>query len=112
MKKTLALLLGLCLSCSAAETGIASHYSTKDGHKTASGQKLSNTKLTAAHRTLKFGTKVKITNLKTRKSIVVIINDRGPFKKNRIIDVTPAAAKALGFFKSGLAKVTVEIIKK
>ena len=112
MKKALVLLLGFCFSCSAAETGIASHYSTKTGHKTASGQKLSNNKLTAAHRTLKFGTKVKVTNIKTKKSVVVTINDRGPFKRGRIIDVTPAAAKALGFFKGGLARVTIEVIRK
>ena len=90
-----------------AESGIASIYSTESGTGTASGQKLNPSALTAAHKTLPFGTKVRVTNHKNGKTIVVTINDRGPFVRGRIIDLTPAGARALGF--SGLAPVTVEI---
>jgi len=85
--------------------GIASVYSTESGSGTASGEKLNPGALTAAHRTLPFGTKVKVTNKKNGNSVVVRINDRGPFVRGRIIDVTPAAAKALGF--NGLTQVTL-----
>jgi rare lipoprotein A len=91
----------------AAETGIASIYSTESGTGTASGQKLNPNALTAAHKKLPFGTKVRVTNHKNGKSVVVTINDRGPFIRGRIIDLTPAGAQALGF--SGLTPVTVEI---
>lgn len=91
----------------AAESGIASIYSTESGTGTASGQKLNPNALTAAHKKLPFGTKVRVTNHKNGKSIVVTINDRGPFIRGRIIDLTPAGARALGF--SGLTPVTVEI---
>jgi len=86
--------------------GVASVYSTESGGKTASGQKLNPQALTAAHRTLPFGTKVKVTNKRNGQSVVVTINDRGPFVRSRVIDVTPAAARVLGF--SGLAQVTVD----
>jgi rare lipoprotein A len=86
--------------------GVASVYSTESGGKTASGQKLNPQALTAAHRTLPFGTKVTVTNKHNGHSVVVTINDRGPFVRGRVIDVTPAAARVLGF--SGLAQVTVD----
>ena len=86
--------------------GVASVYSTESGGKTASRQKLNPQALTAAHRTLPFGTKVKVTNKHNGHSVVVTINDRGPFVRGRVIDVTPAAARVLGF--SGLAQVTVD----
>jgi rare lipoprotein A len=86
--------------------GVASVYSTESGSKTASGQKLNPQALTAAHRTLPFGTKVTVTNKHNGHSVVVTINDRGPFVRGRVIDVTPAAARVLGF--SGLAQVTVD----
>jgi rare lipoprotein A len=89
-----------------SETGIASVYSTESGSRTASGERLNPAALTAAHRTLPFGTKVRVTNKKNGRSVVVTINDRGPFIRGRIIDLTPAGARALGF--SGLAQVTVE----
>ena len=88
-------------------SGIASVYSTKSGSGTASGQKLNPGALTAAHRTLPFGTKVTVTNKRNGRSVVVTINDRGPFVKGRIIDLTPAAASALGF--SGVAQVALDI---
>ncbi|HZN31992.1 MAG TPA: septal ring lytic transglycosylase RlpA family protein [Xanthobacteraceae bacterium] len=90
-----------------SESGIASVYSTESGSGTASGQKLDPGALTAAHRTLPFGTKVRVTNKKNGHSVVVTINDRGPFVSGRVIDVTPAGARALGF--SGLTQVTLNV---
>jgi rare lipoprotein A len=87
-----------------AQSGIASIYAYS-GEKTASGQRAHPGGLTAAHRTLPFGTKVKVTNKRNGRSVTVRINDRGPFVRGRIIDLTPAAAKVLGF--SGLAPVEV-----
>jgi rare lipoprotein A len=88
-----------------AESGIASVYSYESG-PTASGERANPHRLTAAHRTFPFGTWVKVTNKKNGRSVRVRINDRGPFKRGRVIDVTPAAAKELGF--SGLAAVSLE----
>ena len=88
------------------QIGIASIYSTDSGSKTASGVRLNPDALTAAHRSLPFGSKVRVINHKNGRSVVVTINDRGPFVRGRIIDLTPAAAQALGI--SGLASVTVE----
>ena len=87
-----------------AESGIASVYGYA-GEKTASGERANPRGLTAAHRTLPFGTRVQVTNKRNGKSVMVRINDRGPFIRGRIIDLTPAAANALGF--SGLAPVTI-----
>ena len=89
------------------QTGVASVYSTESGTGTASGEKLNPEGLTAAHRTLPFGTKVRVTNKSNGRSVVVTINDRGPFVAGRVIDVMPAAARVLGF--SGLAKVTLDV---
>jgi len=89
----------------ADQAGLASVYSHESGSGTASGQKLNREALTAAHRTLPFGSKVKVTNKRNGRSVVVTINDRGPFVRGRVIDVTPAAAQALGFF--GLTQVTL-----
>ena len=88
-----------------AQSGIASIYS---GGRTANGERCVASGMTAAHRTLPFGTRVLVTNRRTGRSVVVRINDRGPFVRGRIIDVTPAAARALGF--SGLAPVTVAVV--
>ena len=89
----------------ADQTGVASVYSTESGSKTASGEKLNPEALIAAHRTLPFGTKAKVRNKRNGQSVDVIIKDRGPFVRGRIIDLSPAAARELGF--SGLADVTV-----
>jgi len=89
-----------------AESGIASVYAYS-GSKTASGERANPTGLTAAHRTLAFGTHVRVTNRRNGRSVTVRINDRGPFVRGRVIDVTPAAAHALGF--SGLARVKVDL---
>jgi peptidoglycan lytic transglycosylase len=95
----------ICGSLSAmAQSGIASVYAYSGG-KTASGEKAHPGRLTAAHRTLPFGTKVTVTNKRSGRSVTVRINDRGPFVRGRIIDLTPAAAHALGF--SDLAPVEV-----
>ena len=86
-----------------AQSGMASIYS---GGRTANGERAAAGGLTAAHRTLPFGTQVRVTNRANGRSVVVRINDRGPFVRGRIIDLTPAGARALGF--SGIARVEVE----
>jgi rare lipoprotein A len=90
-----------------AETGIASVYGYK-GSRTASGERAHPGGLTAAHRTLRFGTKVQVTNKRNGRTVTVRINDRGPFVRGRVIDLTPTAANALGF--SGLAPVTLAVL--
>ena len=87
-----------------AESGVASIYAYA-GEKTASGERANPRALTAAHRSLPFGTTVKVTNKRNGRTVLVRINDRGPFVRGRIIDLTPAAAQRLGF--DGLAPVTV-----
>ena len=90
-----------------AEGGVASVYSTHEGTRTASGVRLDDNALTAAHRSLPFGSKVRVTNNKNGQSVVVTITDRGPFVAGRVIDLTSAGARALGF--SGLAPVTLGV---
>jgi rare lipoprotein A len=103
-------ILAVCLLClpftgtAIAESGIASVYAYRGG-KTASGERVNPSALTAAHRTLPFGTSVEVINRRNGKSVTVRINDRGPFVRGRVIDLTPAGARALGF--SGLAPVTI-----
>ena len=89
-------------------TGLASYY--KSGKLTANGEAYNPHGLTAAHRTLPFGTRVAVTNLKTGKTVVVRINDRGPFIKGRVIDLSLGAAKIVGLTKSGVAKVKVVVL--
>lgn len=90
-----------------AESGIASHYSTRElGTRTASGRALHDGALTAAHKRLPFGSRVRVTNHANGRSVVVTITDRGPYVRGRVIDLTTAAARALGF--SGLARVSVQ----
>ena len=89
------------------QSGVASVYSTSSGSRTSTGARLNPGALTAAHRSLPFGTKVRVTNKINGRSVVVIINDRGPFVHRRVIDLTPAAAHALGF--SGLAPVNLHV---
>jgi rare lipoprotein A len=98
---------GLNDSMSFAQSGVASVYA-HNGGRTASGERALPGALTAAHRTLPFGTLVSVTNRRNGRSVVVRINDRGPFLRGRIIDLTPAAAHAIGM--SGLAPVTIEIL--
>jgi rare lipoprotein A len=94
--------------------GKAVFYGDKwHGRKTASGERFSQRKMTAAHRSLPFGTRVRVTNLSNGRSVVVKINDRGPFgrDRSRIIDLSKAAAKSLDFIDSGWARVRVEVLK-
>lgn len=93
------------------QKGRASYYSIPfHGRKTANGEIFNMKALTAAHQTLPFNSLVKVTNIKTKKSIVVRINDRGPFYKNRIIDLSHSAAKALNFLHQGTILVKLEVI--
>lgn len=96
------------------EVGKASWYSvrTNRGTRTASGQKLSDKGMTAAHKTLPMGTKVRVTNLNNKKSEIVTINDRGPYIKGRIIDVSIGVAEKLGFVRNGVVPTKVEVLKK
>jgi rare lipoprotein A len=93
------------------ETGLAAVYSDRlNGHKTASGERYDRNKLTAAHKTLPFGTRVKVMNTRNGKSVEVVINDRGPREANRILDLSPAAAHALGIPRKGIAEVKLGVI--
>jgi rare lipoprotein A (peptidoglycan hydrolase) len=89
--------------------GIASYY--WQGQMTASGEVFDKRAMTAAHKTLPFGTKVKVTNLNNGKSAIVRINDRGPFKPGRVIDVSEAAAEVLSMTTRGLAPVRVDVVR-
>ncbi len=94
------------------EKGIASYYAKKfNGRRCSSGEIFKNDSLTAAHKTLKFGTIIKVTNLKNDSVIIVRVNDRLPKNSKRCLDVTLKAAKQLNFVKSGLVKVKIEILK-
>ncbi|HEY6633518.1 MAG TPA: septal ring lytic transglycosylase RlpA family protein [Rhizobiaceae bacterium] len=86
-----------------AQCGSASWYALYS--QTASGERMNPADLTAAHRTLPFGTKLKVTNQKNGKTVIVRINDRGPFIKGRVIDLSKAAANRLGFISSGVANI-------
>jgi rare lipoprotein A len=100
-------------TCSFAQTqtGKASFYADKfEGSLTASGEKYKHNKLTAAHKSLPFGTKIKVTNLANNQTVEVIINDRGPYVEGRIIDLSKSAAEILGFVNQGLADVQIEVL--
>jgi len=106
-------LFGLISSFAQAQnqTGKASFYADKfEGRPTASGEKYKHSKLTAAHKTLPFGTKVRVTNQANKKTVEVVINDRGPYVDGRIIDLSKSAAEKLDFISQGLADVTVEVL--
>lgn len=94
--------------------GKASWYEikTNGGTATASGERLNDYAMTAAHKTLPMGTKVRVTNVNNGKSVVVRINDRGPYIKGRIIDVTKGAAQKLDFIKNGVVHCVVEVLHK
>ncbi|MDF2799608.1 MAG: Rare lipoprotein [Devosia sp.] len=92
-------------------TGVASWYGPGfHGRTTANGEKYNMHQLTAAHKSLKFGTKVRVTNKKNGKSVIVRINDRGPYVGSRIIDLSKSAAEVIGMIGPGTASVTVEIL--
>ncbi len=93
------------------KTIFSTYYAKKfEGRKTSSGERYRSAKFTAAHRTLPFGTIVKVKNIRTGKIIEVRINDRGPFSKKFSLDISQAAAKALGIYKLGYAKVEIAYV--
>jgi rare lipoprotein A len=90
-------------------TGLASYYGAElSGNRTASGERFDPNAMTAAHRTLSFGTRVAVTNLANGQEVIVRVNDRGPWSKSRIMDLSYAAAKQIGMHRSGTAKVKLE----
>lgn len=92
-----------------SSVGTASFYHRSfEGRRTASGERYDRHRMTAAHRTLPFGSRVRVTNLENGLSVVVEVNDRGPFRKGRVIDVSEEAARELGFYRAGTARVRVE----
>jgi rare lipoprotein A len=94
------------------QRGMGSWYGRAlQGRKTASGERFDRHKLTAAHRKLPFGTRVRVTNTRNGKAVIVRINDRGPFGGHRIIDVSEAAAKRLGMIAAGVVPVTIEVVR-
>ncbi len=105
-------LLPLLLYAESFQTGYASWYGGKfQGRKTANGEIFDTNKYTAAHKTLPFDTILKVVNLENGKTVVVRINDRGPFVKNRIIDLSYAAANDLDMINTGTAKVRIQVIE-
>lgn len=95
------------------ETGLASFYARHfEGEPTASGELYDGDRLTAAHRTLPFGTRVRVTNLENDRSVSVVINDRGPFVRGRVIDLSRRAARELDFIGRGLTRVRVEVLPR
>ena len=101
--------LAVCLGQN--QSGKASFYADKfEGRPTASGEKYKHSKLTAAHKTLPFGTRVLVTNVANQQSVEVTINDRGPYAEGRIIDLSKSAAEKLGFVNQGLAEVSLQVL--
>lgn len=99
------------IAASSKHIGVASYYGAElHGHRTASGARFNRHAMTAAHRTLPFGTQLRVTNLSNGKSVVVRVNDRGPFVRRRVLDVSEAAARQLGFVARGTAKITYEAL--
>jgi len=89
--------------------GIASFYT--EGTQTASGEKFDTHELTAAHPTLPFGTRLRVTNVSTGRSVTVRVNDRGPYVRGRVVDVSHSAAEALGIVEQGVAKVKLDVVE-
>ena len=124
LKTTFSLILLTLIGCSTVQTshknkdwlgfsesGIASYYADKHQNlKTASGERYRHDLKTAAHKTLPFGVNVKVTNLENSKSVVVKVNDRGPFVKGRIIDLSKSAFKAISQPNDGLLNVRIEVV--
>lgn len=120
MKRLLAIVLTVLVGATSSllaqavgdkETGLAAVYSDDlDGHVAANGQVYDKTKLTAAHKTLPFGTVVKVTNSKNNKTVNLRITDRGPVQAGRILDISSAAAAALGFSPLVMREVTLEVV--
>jgi rare lipoprotein A len=116
------LLMAACPGCShaphpdavvpgSAQSGIASFYGSDfEGRRTANGERYRGAEFTAAHKTLPFGTRIRITHVRTGRTVEVRVNDRGPHRKGRIVDLSHRAAEALGILRDGLAKVTLEVL--
>jgi rare lipoprotein A len=105
-----------CTACTAAFaesprgfTGVAAFYSTNYSGRTACGERYDPKKYTAAHRSLPFGTRLRVTDPRSRRSVVVVVNDRGPFTRGRVLDLSLAAARALQMIDRGLMKVTAVV---
>jgi rare lipoprotein A len=94
----------------ATQTGKASWYGAESGPKTANGERFNPNGLTAAHRTLPFGTKVRVTSIRTGKAVTIRINDRGPFHSSRILDLSAGAAEAIGIKQDGVATIRMEVL--
>ncbi len=115
MRKMLGFIIFICVMpvvlFAQKQRGIASYYADKfEGRTTANGEQYSHRKLTAAHKMLPFGTMVKVTNLGNGSTVIVRINDRGPFVANRIIDLSKLAAEQLNFTARGLTEVEIEVV--
>ena len=89
-------------------SGMASFYGSESGTKTASGQRMNSNAMTCAHRSLPFGTKLRVTH--NGQSVVVTVNDRGPFVRGRVLDLSTGAARAIGLTSAGVGKVTAEVV--
>lgn len=95
-----------------AMSGLAAYYhSGLNGRRTASGQRYNAGAMTTAHPTLPFGTRVKVTNVKNNRAVIVRVNDRGPTQPGRVVDLSYAAARQLGILRQGLAEVKLEVVK-
>lgn len=117
------IILGLAAACASAPTfasehkshqfsGVAAYYDRHYSGRTASGARYNPNLFTAAHRSLPFGTRVRVTDRRSGRSVEVVITDRGPFNKGRVIDLSLAAAKELRMIDRGLARVTASVIDK
>lgn len=114
MKKFICIFLTtlmLSFTSNQERTSLVSWYGYKERRITASGEVLNNNSLTAAHKTLRFGTKVLVTNLENGKSVTVRINDRGPFVKNRILDLSKGAFQEISNLNKGVIKIKYSVIK-
>ena len=89
-------------------SGMASYYGTESGSRTASGQRMNSNAMTCAHRSLPFGTKLRVTH--GDRSVIVTVNDRGPFIRGRVLDLSTGAARAIGLTAAGVGRVTAEVI--
>lgn len=98
-------------SVSRSQKGMASYYHDSfHGRKTASGQRYNKNRLTAAHKTLPLGTKIRVTDTRTGRSIVVKVNDRGPYARGRVIDLSREAASELGMIGKGVSRVELNVL--
>lgn len=94
------------------QTGVASYYHSRfNGRPTASGELYDQTKMTAAHNRLRFGTKIRVTNLRNKRSVIVVVNDRLHHRNTRLVDLSKAAAAKLGYVARGLTRVKVEVLR-